>query len=517
VKRQARDRIIFAAAAMLVVPVIYVLRLNHAAGLMTDDAWYMVLAKSLADGTGYRLVSSAATPIQPLYPPGSPAILSLVFRISPEFPQNLWLLKSVSIAAMFGVGLLTYVYLHRHRRLSKELAFLLALAVTITPAFVFLATSTVMSECCFTLCQLAALVMIHRSVKTSDEAAGGKMALLAGVLAGTAMLTRSAAIALIVAAVLWLLKQRLWRRAALFGTVVVLCVLPWMVYARTNAPTAAERTAHGGAVAYEYVDQLSMRWAGAPIFGRIAARELPERIQTNVVDIFGRGIGGILAPTIFRTGSESGEEVVSLVPRVGMGANAPAMAISFVLSTIALIGYTRTVREQLTVAELLVPITLAIIVLWPFWSFRFVLPVTPFLLLYFTRGVQMLAPRAVRVVLLSLIGLNLYDHAGYIAQARTAGSIGWIEQARDVDALLDWINNGGLVDDGLLVTTNPGLVYMRTGRKSIASDHPLMEWGRWKRRGVRYVAVLYATQLPTGAETDFTVLYHAGHLWVIQI
>lgn len=512
--------ILAALAIMLATLAVYVLRLNPVVGLMVDDAWYVLLAKALAEGRGFRLISSATIPIQPLYPPGFPAILSLVFRISPEFPHNVWLLKSVSVAAMMGVGLLTHVYLHRHRQLSKELAFCVAIAVTITPAFVFLATSTVMSECIFTFCQLATVLVLHRSAEASDQRAGRKFAVLAGVLAGASMLVRSAAVGLIVAAVLWLLKERLWRRAALFAAVAVLCVLPWMLYARMNAPTAAERAAHGGAVVYEYLDQLSMRWAGAPVFGRITASELPERIQTNVADIFARGIGGILVPTFFRAVNESGEEVISLVPRTGMaipgmGAILETMVISLLLSSIAFLGYARTVREQLTAAEVLVPITLGVVVLWPFWSFRFILPLTPFLLFYFTRGLQALAPKAVGVVLVSLIGLNLYDHAGYLARVRTASGVGWVAQARDVDGLLEWINNGGLGDDGVLVTTNPGLVYLRTGRKSIASDHPTVEWSRWKQRGVRYIAVLYPLELPHG---EVKVLYHsAGHLWVIQI
>ncbi len=509
-----------AAAIVLAILAVYLLRLNAVVGLMVDDGWYVVLAKALADGAGFRLISSASTPIQPLYPPGFPAILSLVFRLDPDFPRNVVLLKSVSIAAMMGVGLLAYTYLHRCRRFSRELSACVAIASTITPAFVFLATSTVMSECVFALSLLAAVIVLHKSGDASIERSGRNLAVLAGVLAAGSMLIRSAAVAIIVAGLIWLFRERQWRRAAWFGGAVLLCVLPWLLYARAHAPTSAQRTEHGGAVAYEYVDQLSMRWAGAPLLGRIKAKELPERIRVNFIDVFGRGIAGIIVPTIFRDASESGEEVLSLVPKTGfavpgMGALRETMAVSAVLSTIALIGFVWTVRERLTVAEVFMPIALGIIMLWPFWSFRFVVPLTPLLLMYFTRGLQVLAPRAAGIVLMSLIGLHLYDHAGYIVQARSEGSVGWVAQSRDVDELLDWIDRGGLSDDGLLVTTNPGLVYMRTGRRSLASDHPLVEWNTWKQRGVRYVAVLYPLELPSG---EYKVLYRSpGHLWVVEL
>ena len=71
-------RTVAAALMLLLVTLaIYVLRLNRAAGLMVDDAWYLLLAKSLTDGTGYSLISSAIEPILPLYPPGLPAMLDL--------------------------------------------------------------------------------------------------------------------------------------------------------------------------------------------------------------------------------------------------------------------------------------------------------------------------------------------------------------------------------------------------------------------------------------------------------
>ena len=73
-------------------------------GMVIDDAWYVMLAKALAEGRGYRLVNAPIDGILPGYPPGFPALLSLVFHLSPDFPGNVWLLKSVSMAAMFGVG-----------------------------------------------------------------------------------------------------------------------------------------------------------------------------------------------------------------------------------------------------------------------------------------------------------------------------------------------------------------------------------------------------------------------------
>jgi len=97
-----------AAAITALVAVVYALRLDRAAGLYVDDAWYMVLAEALSKGEGFRLISSAATPILPAVPPGFPMILAPVMRMFPDFPGNVTPLKMVSILAMFGVGIAAY-------------------------------------------------------------------------------------------------------------------------------------------------------------------------------------------------------------------------------------------------------------------------------------------------------------------------------------------------------------------------------------------------------------------------
>lgn len=493
---------------------------------MVDDAWYVLLGKALSEGRGYRLISSASGELLPLYPPGLPALLSVAFRVHPQFPANVWLLKSISVAAMMGVGLLTYFHLHRQRNVENDVAMCTAAAVTVTPAFVFLATSTMMSECVFTLCQLATVVAIHQSAATTG-ATRWKFAALAGVLSAATMLVRSAGIAVIAAGVLWLFSRGLWRRTALFCTAAVMVAMPWLVHARLHAATPEQRAAHGGAVVYGYTDQFWMKWAGSPSFGTISAGELPARIATNVVDVSGRGIGGILMPSLFRGATESGEEVVALGGAAGllpgsMGGAAETMVISFVLSAVVLIGYIGALRHRPSVAEFLVPVSLAITLLWPFWSFRFLLPLVPFIYFYFIRGVQAVSrgsSRAVAIVLLTVIGLNLYDHAAYIMEARRRiypSAIQWIAYAQNVNAALGWMNHG-VEGDGVLAATNPALVFLRTGRKAIAFDDPSESSESLRARRVRYVASFVPHDLPPRSRLDYKVRYAGGHLWVVEL
>src|SRR5262249_7274387 len=99
------------------------------------------LGTGTPSSTHPRLASCRSTP------PGFPVLLSLVFRIAPCFPENVPLLKAVSILAMAGVALLTMQHCRRDQGLTSFTAWAIALATAVHPAFVFLATSTVMSEC----------------------------------------------------------------------------------------------------------------------------------------------------------------------------------------------------------------------------------------------------------------------------------------------------------------------------------------------------------------------------------
>lgn len=490
---------------------LYVLRLDHVAGLIGDDAWYVVLAKAIAQGAGPRLISAAGPHVlSPVYPPGFPAILSLVFLIRADFPGNVPLLKIVSIAAMLGVGLLTYRYAVRYRGFSRPIAAAVAFGTVITPALVFLATSTLMSEDVFLFVELLSVLAIERAAATDARAT--RWAVLAGALAAASVLIRTAGIAVVAAGAIYLVGVRRWRAAVLFCAVSVLCVAPWSIYARTHAATRAQLVDHGGVMAIDYASWFWTSEAGAVGAKPVGIGALPARLGRNLADVAIRDMGGLFMPLLFRTSGESGLEVVGLGPpeagRVpSMGAARGTQVISFILTALVVAGFVAACR-RLTVAEPLVVLTLVMIGLWPFWAFRFVLPLTPFLFGYLVVGVETvtaaaqrwsrqpaLAPMsAVRIVLLVVIGLNVLDHVRYIAQAYGHDrGVPWKTDADDISKVLDWIRTHG-DRDGAVAADNPALVYLGTGRQTIGIASFGDPWDRWHRMGVRYLVSV------TGAE-----------------
>ena len=55
-----------------------------------------------------------------------------------------------------------------------------------------------------------------------------------------------------------------------------------------------------------------MRVAGMAASGRTTLGDLPAQTWWNLVNVFGRDMGGVFVPAFLRGPNESGEEVVSL-------------------------------------------------------------------------------------------------------------------------------------------------------------------------------------------------------------
>jgi len=480
-----RARAIF-ALALCGIAAVYFLRLDPVAGLMVDDAWYLVLAKAIAQGDGYRLISSATAQVLPAVPPGFPLLLSPLVMALPAFPDYVIWVKLLSIAATFIAAAICWRDFTQHRGLSPTEATLIVAAVLLTPALVFLTTSTVMSEGVYLLAQVAAIVAIERI--TRQDASDHRPPIVAAILSGIAMLIRSTAAALIAAAIVYLLIARRWRQAAIFTAIVILCMLPWTLYASAHAPTAEERAAHGGSIAYSYAQLLTTsRFSFAnPERDAATTGALVDRAAQNLTVVLTRDVGAVFLPVIYRGPDESGREVFSIGrPQMGdMGVARGTMFVSAAIGVIILVGWLASARERFAMPGLLLAATLPLIAPVVGQTFRYLIPLAPYLVLFFWRGLR--SPAIARIALLIVIGLHVMDHAGYVRQKFTAVPES-LADWRENSELTAWIANNVKPNEAI-ATTNPGLIYLATGRRTVAIDGMDLNWQRWKTAGVRFVA-----------------------------
>jgi hypothetical protein len=513
----------------MAVLAIYLLRLDPAAGLYVDDAWYIVLARALWQGDGFRLISSAATPILPAFPPGFAMILAPVVGMTAPFPDNVIALKAVSIVAMAGVGLGTYVYLSRFSAVPSQAAAVIAIATTLIPAFVFLTTSTVMSDATFTLCQLALAIAVERAAAADAARQPRARLIAAAAIAVALLLIRAAGVAAVAASMLYLAWRRGSRSAAAFAVIVVVGYSPWIAYARANAPTDAEREAHGGSVAYRYSDLLMMRHGGEPSSGRVTIGELPARIAGNIVNVLGRDAGAFVFPGAYRGASESGQEALILSGETGlratsMGGATAILWVSSLISIAILAGFYGAVRKRIGVAECIVVLTVAMVVCVPARTFRYVLPLAPFVLLYFFTGVDMIATRGrggfgapFRIASAIVLTFLLIEHGQYVAMLRSGPQPAWLQDYEEVKLVTDWMRTN-LHEDGAVASSNPGLVYLTTGRKTVGLTNLRPKWLELQQNGIAFAAALTRAENPSSS-LGFPTLFESPRLklWVVGI
>ncbi len=524
-----------ALLAVLATVAIYVLRIDHVMGWMMDDGWYVLLAKSLATGEGYRLTNSPSPDILPLYPPGFPWLLSLVYRLYPHFPENLWLLKSLSVSAVLGCGLLLYRYFQQQRGLPAPLSLGIALATCLCPPLVFLATSTVMSDCVYMLLMVAGIVLGERLV---TAAAAGKSAWLllvfTGGIAGLAFLTRSIGVALVIAIFLYLLKARLLKHAVLFALIAAIVIGPWIIYSRRHAPTPSQQMEQGGYIVQPYSMQFWQKLAGDRYAGDVTASELPRRVWTNSLEFLGRDVCRILMAVVFEAVRDPFKDA-EIVNSSEAGTRGEILPVSLILGVIVLFGFWRAARERLTLAEIVMPLTMGVIVLWPFETVRYVLPLAPFVIFYFLLGIRELTRLVMRNsaetshwklaygVLFIVLALNLFGNVRYLLSFYATASYDrpvWVTRFDEAQQLFTKIKET-VPASGVVGTPIPSLVALYTGRKTVAWEDPAGKWESWRKLPVSHYAwLLFYPRPPDAAERKFKTLFVAkggGNFRLIEL
>lgn len=79
-------------------------------GVFHDDGIYAVVAKSLHDGAGYRIISLPTGPDPTKYPFLYSYILSWLWSSTEKFPDNIGLLKSANAAFLAVPFVLSYLF-----------------------------------------------------------------------------------------------------------------------------------------------------------------------------------------------------------------------------------------------------------------------------------------------------------------------------------------------------------------------------------------------------------------------
>lgn len=197
-------------------------------GKLHDDGLLFVSAKGLATGQGFRILSLPEQPAQTKYPILYPLYLSLIWRVNGHFPENLIVARWFSWPLLVLCLALVWVY-WRDEKWSEKRTWIVVAFLAISPYMILFGTS-LFSEVFFLCWLLGSLIAANQC----NRREGVSMAVLAGILAGCAYLSRTAGVALIVSMPAWYLWRREVRRAIAFALAMVPFIIGWTLWSHAN-------------------------------------------------------------------------------------------------------------------------------------------------------------------------------------------------------------------------------------------------------------------------------------------
>ncbi len=437
-----------------------------------DNAGYVALAHSLVDRGTFQELWDPGEPPHTKYPPVFPLLLAGAILLGAKSWGALKLIPAFSV-----VLAVAFTFLWGKERRGLALAAGVALLVGMSESVVYY-SQWVLSDPTFLALTLAALWAFERSTGSSESAGGegGSLPWLAGGIACTvlAYFTRSAGLPLAVAALAWLALRKRWKAVAAFAVAFGVPAALWWWRGRSL----------GGS---QYVSEFWLLDPYQPQLGTVGPAQLLNRI--------GQNLGAYLTAII--PGGIIGDHPAALTP-AGVG-----------LALLALVGWIRSARKRVGVPELLLPLYLGLILVWPTpWSGdRFSLPLLP--LLFFYGGTALLwmlgtVPRAARGSLVTLLALLVFLAAGlqWVGMAGAAGRCrGATErgspmaclspQRAEYLALAEW-SGRNLPADAVVTTRKPRIFYVMSGVK--ARSLPLVRGadlflGQLRDGGSRYLSL----------------------------
>ncbi|MCY7380930.1 MAG: hypothetical protein LH467_16540 [Gemmatimonadaceae bacterium] len=405
-------------------------------GVVHDDAMYVILARSLASGEGYRYLNLPGAPAATHFPPGYPALLAMVSWIAPAFPASVVVFKALN-AVFLAAAAVLLVRFAQARAMGARWAIALGAASAVSVPLLVLG-SMVLSEPFF----LAVLLLLLPALESlAERPASVRQALLLGVAIGLCTLVRSHGIVLVPAVAIVLGWRGRWRDAALVSGAAVVTLLPWQVWSAVHSGTLPAPLL-GNYDTYTSWWVRGVRLSGIGMVGDTLARTVPEVLEMLAV---------LFSP--LRASAARTATVVAL------GALAAAGAWS--------------VRRRMPVTLLFVAGYACIVLVWPFNPSRFVWGVWPLLLLFVTAGAHAAAARPsrfawpARAALLTAFAWVTVGYAGYEARGIRGSwwsSIARVNSQRIAPAIMWTMANTAPGD--VIAAEDEGAIFLYTGRRT---------------------------------------------------
>lgn len=234
-------------------------------GLFQDDGFYLIAAKALVEGHGYKILSLPGEPYQTKYPPLYPLLLSMAWCVSRSLPHTFATVTFINWLLYLGYLAAGYM-LFDTLKLPKLARWLSLLIVVLTPACVFFGFQ-IMAESLFSGLVLVCLCLTERTLTFKRPVL---IAVGSGLIAGAAFLTKTAAAPLLITTPFVFLYRKQYTYAACFLLSAMPLAVAWITW------STCHRIPSTDPVWLYYTDYVAFYKAN------VAWNEVPKLITTNL-------------------------------------------------------------------------------------------------------------------------------------------------------------------------------------------------------------------------------------------
>jgi len=420
---------------------------------MVDDAYYIVLAKSLSIGGGYSDIHLPTPALHSHFPPGLPVVLSLPTGLGFDLDADVIIYKLILIVCG-ALGLYLFAHLAFSEGISKQETLSAVIISALSITFVGF-TYRVSSEMLYFVLSTSTLVVLNRYEKTSVRSPW--LIVLGFLMAGT-ILTRSIGIILPAASLTNWLFRREFKRAAALLSFTALLLLPWYLFGGAKTPGS-------GQYLKEFVSSFNSDTGGPAITAM-------RRIVENGWLLIWRDIPRtILSFTVSEFVDARAWLRLLLSP------------VRLLISTITCVAICRDLWVSRSTVSFYVFYSIVLIIFWPWDPSRYLVPLTPFICLSFICGFELalkpfeswkstLAPRGSTLAVLTLVCAlsHLVSDIRLVKTVRTTGA--YTAQAselwNDTMAAYDWLKRN--TRESSIIACDPTIeahVFLYTGRKAL--------------------------------------------------
>ena len=457
-------KLLYLGLLLLAFTVVYFFTFNARVSTLGDNASYYILGKALYEGAGYVDITKISHSPNNHYPPGYPAIISIIML----FSSSILVIKLVN-GLFFLLSLWVLFELVTRLSHNRNLAFTVTFLCLLNTHLLYFA-SIMVSEVPFLL--FSSLSLLAFTKADFDHLSWKDPSLLISLLCLViSYYIRSMGIALLFGYLLHFLIYRRWKAMAVFCTGFIAAALPWFLRGHKL----------GGS---SYMKQLMMVDPYKPELGQAGFFHFAERMITNLSRYLTREIPNAIFPAW---------EPDYHAPLTG----SEWLLGIFILCLVAYGIYSLPGYRWVITGYVLA--TLGILLVWPeVWiGVRFIAPIIPFLVLGFFSGCYALLTKSLHILkpeinihplwLLVAVLVYLNPLAALHKRSKAPYSPSW----KSYFEVAAWLKKNKS-ENVVVGTAKPALFYLHSGsyvmRYKFAGD-PAALIADLEQNGVHYVVI----------------------------